>query len=161
MKTPVQSPLFLLKLWNMLRPVPGGKFLYRRALAQAVPYSATIRPDVRELRPGFAKIGMKDRRSVHNHLGSIHAVALANLAELTSGLALNCGLPENARGILKAFSIDYLKKARGPLTATSETPLPSSNLKQELTVIVETRDSSGAVVTRAQALWLIGPKLAP
>jgi len=150
-----------MKLWDKLRRIPAGRLLFRKVLGRAVPYSNTIAPEILELRPGYARIRMKDRKLVRNHLGSIHAVALTNLAELTSGLALNCGLPENARGILKSFSIEYLKKAHGPLIATSETALPLSNARQELTVAVETRDESNFVVTRAQAVWLIGPEIKP
>lgn len=155
MKLPSPSPRFLLELWERTRHLPGGKLLFNRALALAVPYSATIGAELLELRPGLAKVCMSDRRRIRNHLNSIHAMALANLAELASGLALNTGLPEGRRAILTAFTIEYLKKARGTLTAESETPLPDSLETLDWTVNVITKDTSGDIVSSAKATWRI------
>jgi acyl-coenzyme A thioesterase PaaI-like protein len=94
---------------------------------------------------------------VRNHLDSVHAVALVNLAEVASGLALNSGLAATARGILTGFSIEYLKKARGTLVAESTTEAPDGGARVEHPVDVEIRDSGGDVVARAQARWLVGP----
>jgi acyl-coenzyme A thioesterase PaaI-like protein len=122
-----------------------------------VPYSGTIHPLVLELEPGYARVQIKDRRSVRNHLESVHAIALMNVAEMATGLAMMFGLPDDARAIITRLSIDYLKKARGTLVAEFRCAVPQTNERAEYDFASDIRDESGEIVARAQARWLVGP----
>lgn len=155
----MRNQLDTLKLaWDRLNRLPAGKRAFSRIIGQVAPYSGSIRPQVIELRKGYAKVQMKDKRRVRNHLQCIHAVALVNLAEITSGLAFIYSLPPETRSILTGLSIEYLKKSRGTLTAECRCEVPNNNDPKNLEVEVITRDSAGDVVTKAKALWLIGPQ---
>lgn len=103
---------------------------------------------------------LRDRRTVRNHLHSVHAMALSNLGELVTGLALMNSLPDNTRGILTGFSIDYMKKARGRLTAECRCSIPADNAEQTVVLAGEITDRAGDVVATMQAHWLIGPEWA-
>ena len=101
---------------------------------------------------------MRDRRAVRNHLACVHAIALANLAELTGNVAIAYSMPDDARFIVAAMNIEYDKKARGPLRAFCDCPVPADSSRQELEVPVVIQDASGATVTRATLRTLVGPK---
>lgn len=144
--------------WNKLQDKPGGKWLFSLFVGRFVPYSGSIGARVEELRPGFARLTLKDRRKVRNHLGSFHAISLANLGELTSGLAIMAGMPSNARGILRGLEVSYEKKARGLLTCTCACDLVKPAENTEYSIQAEIRDPADDVVTVVKALWVIGPE---
>src|SRR5690242_2374575 len=74
--------------WRRLQHVPGGRRLFDRLLGIAIPYTGALGAEVVSLSNGHARVRLRERRGVRNHLHSIHAIALANLAELTGNLAL-------------------------------------------------------------------------
>ncbi|HET7459084.1 MAG TPA: hotdog fold domain-containing protein [Gemmatimonadaceae bacterium] len=144
-------------LWTRLSTKPGGKRLFSWTLGRMVPYTGSIHPRVLELRAGYARVEMRDRRAVRNHLRSIHAIALANLAEVASGLAVIYGFPPNTRGILIGLTVEYVKKARGTLVAECACGQLDVGRPVELEVDVVVRDAAGDVVVRARPRWRIGP----
>ncbi len=146
------------KWWMRLTPLPGGSWLFARLLGWMIPYTGTIRPRVLALEPGYARVAMADRRRVRNHLNSIHAVALMNLAEVTSGLALAVGLPAEVRGFPVGLAISFLKKARGRLTAECRCEIPKVTIDRTYEIETAILDGEGDVVARATATWRLGPR---
>ena len=147
----------LRKGYDLLKHVPGGKAVFSWLIGRAAPYSGTIGARVIEVERGYAKVMLRDRRRVRNHLDSIHAVALVNLAEISTGLAFMYGLPEGARSILVGLSIEYLKKARGTLVAECRCVVPATFEEARYDIEGEIRDRAGDLVARAHAHWLVRP----
>lgn len=109
------------------------------------------------LEPGYARLRLRDRRAVRNHLGSIHAVALANVGELTSGLAVLTGLPSDVRGIVTRMEVRYTKKARGSLTSEARVTVPRVSGTVEHVVSAEIRDAADDVVAAVLVHWRLSP----
>jgi acyl-coenzyme A thioesterase PaaI-like protein len=159
MATTASSPEGAIRAqWRQWNGRPGGKAIFSWLLGRLVPYSGSIGARVEELRDGYARVTLRDRRVVRNHLRSIHAVAMMNLAELSTGLALNYGMRPDARSILKGLSIEYTKKARGTLTAEATAPVLESNAERDIIVRTDIRDEAGDIVASAEAHWLVGPR---
>ncbi len=144
--------------WNLLSGMPGGKLVFSRLVGRMAPYTGTIGATVTVLRAGYAEVEMADRRAVRNHLDCVHAVALANLAELAGNIALAYSLPDDGRFIVSGMTIEYTKKARGTITAIGEAPIPRTSTRAQLDVPVTLRDPSGEQVARAVLHSLVGPK---
>ncbi len=148
----------LLANWNRLSAMPGGKRLFSWLVGQTAPYTGTVGGVYTEVRPGFARVELRDRRRVRNHLASIHAVALVNLAEMTSGVALMTALPPGVRGIVTGLSIEYLKKARGTLVCETTAAAPTT-VAETMTFDVQATitDAAGSVVAEAVVHWRLSP----
>jgi acyl-coenzyme A thioesterase PaaI-like protein len=149
----------VLSLWNRWGKTALGRRIYSFILGRTAPYSGSIGAQVMDLRPGFVRVALKDRRAVRNHLNSIHAIALANLGELASGLAMISAVPSSIRAIVVNLEIEYLKKARGSLIAEGRAT-PPDNITSSITSIVEAeiKDAEGDVVALMKVHWRLSPK---
>lgn len=148
----------ILKWWNRCIQFPGGRYFFSWAFWAFIPYTGSIRPEIVELRKGFARIRMRDRRFYRNHLKSLHAIAIANLAECASGLSLVPGLSENTQAILVRLELDYLKKGRGLLEGIASCSPPFGSETQDFVVESEVKDRLGETIARAKATWRLGAK---
>ena len=143
-------------LWRRLAPLPAGRWLFARLVCHRAPYFATIRPSVVELRPGRCEVWMRKRRAVENHLGTVHAIAICNLAELAAGLVSDATVPATHRWIPKGMTVEYLRKAESDVRAVAELDLlPALGSKAEVPVYVGAVDASGESVFRATIrMWV-------
>lgn len=146
-----------LAAYRRLAPWPGGRWLFARIICWRAPYFASIAPRFRVLEPGRCELEIRDRRRVHNHIGTVHAIALCNLAELASGMLTEVTLPASMRWIPKGMQVEYLAKARGTLrgTATPGAPLVDADSGYACPVDVSVRDGNAAEVFRARvSMWI-------
>lgn len=147
----------ILDYWKKCSSYPGGKLIFSWILGFYIPYSGSITAEILELEAGYAKVLMRDRRRLRNHLKSLHAAALMNFAELTSGLAFISGLGPEMKGIVTHFEMDYLKKGRGDLIAECKTEWVGIQQEQKCEVEAIIRDKDNDIVARGRATWFVRP----
>ncbi len=111
----------VLSLWNTMNKLPRGSRLFSIAFARKAPYFATIRPRFTELRPDHAELVIPNRRGVHNHIGTVHAIALCNGLEAAMGALAEATIPADKRWIPKGMTVAYTAKATSDITCIAET----------------------------------------
>jgi len=142
--------------WSRLSTLPAGRWVFSRLLGLMVPYTNSIRGTVVRFEPGHAQVLLRDRRRVRNHLRSIHAIALANVGELATGLSIISGLGPDLRAILTGLDLRYRKKARGALLAEARCSIPKVVSEIDHAVEATIRDSDGDIVATVTAHWRLG-----
>ncbi len=145
-----------MRLWKRLEPLPGGKWLFARMLGRSIPYTGSIGARIETLEPGHARVSLRDHRAVRNHLDCVHAIALANLGEIATGLAMLTAAT-SARGILVAIHTEYRKKARGTLVAECTATPPTVTEPVDVQVSAPITDSASDIVAVVTATWRLAP----
>ncbi|GAB2496708.1 hotdog fold domain-containing protein [Arenimonas alkanexedens] len=150
----------LLKLYRKFTRFPGGQWLFSRAVCFKAPYFGSIRPRVRGLEHGRCEATIPHRRAVQNHIGTVHAIALCNLAELCAGVMIDASLPRDMRWIPKGMTVSYLKKAQGTMraVATPMIPIVSATESYGLPINVDVHDPAGQKVFHAEITMWLSPK---
>ncbi|UTW08664.1 hotdog fold domain-containing protein [Pseudomonas benzenivorans] len=145
-----------LAIWQRFASKPGGKWAFSRLLCFKAPYFASIRPQFVELRPEYCEVSIRKRRAVLNHLGTVHAIAMCNMAELAGGTMTEVTVPRTHRWIPKGMTVEYLKKATSDLTAVATLDSrPDWSASADHKVNVEVKNQAGETVFRAViTMWV-------
>ncbi|MDL5365086.1 hotdog fold domain-containing protein [Xanthomonas sp. NCPPB 2654] len=150
----------LLSLYQRMQRWPAGQWLFSRAVCFKAPYFASIAPRITVLQPGRCEARFAHRRRVSNHLGTVHAIALCNLAELAGGVMVDASLPPSMRWIPKGMRVEYRSKARGTMhaVATPDVAIVAADSGYEMPVSVEIRDEGDQVVFFASIAMWVSPR---
>ena len=101
---------------------------------------------------------MRKRRRVTNHLGTVHAIAMANLCEVAAGTMMEALLDESMRWIPRAMTIRYLAKANTGVVAKALMPEVVPGTVQDAVVNVQVFDSQGVEVVGAAITMYLSPR---
>lgn len=150
----------VLSLYAKLADKPLGKWLFAKLVCWKAPYFASIAPRIEVLEPGRGVASIAHRRRVTNHIGTVHAIALCNLAEFIGGLTCDVSLPPSMRWIPKGMDVRYLKKAVGRMRATATPAFAPHDAAEgyELPFEVVIEDPQGDAVLRAVIAMWISPR---
>ena len=153
----------VLSLYRRLASLPGGGWIFSRLICFKAPYFATIAPRFVALEPGRCEVRIRDRRRVHNHIGTVHAIALCNVAELSAGVMTDATIPSSMRWIPKGMTVEYLAKAVGTMHALAkpESAAVDSASGYVWPVTVNVRNDAGEEVFRARIDMWVSPRSRP
>ena len=153
-----QSIAPVLAAWRKLEGRPFGRAIFSWFVCRKAPYFGTIRPRFEEFRPGFARVSMRKRRAVENHIGTVHAIAMCNLAELAAGTMTEASIPRSMRWLPKGMQVEYLRKAETGIEAIATLAEVAEGPGRDVPVVVELRDAAGTVVCRATITMWVSPR---
>lgn len=150
----------VLDLYRRLARKPLGPWLFSRLVCWKAPYFAGIAPHIVSLAPGRGEATLAHRRRVTNHIGTVHAIALCNLAEFVGGLTCDASLPASMRWIPKGMTVAYLKKANGLQRAVATPAFPPHEAAEgyDLPVDVVVTDPAGDTTFTARIAMWVSPR---
>ncbi len=150
----------LLSLYRRFTRWPAGHWLFTRAVCFKAPYFASISPTIIALEPDRCEGVIRQRRRISNHIGTVHAIAMCNLAELVGGVMVDASLPADMRWIPKGMEVKYQAKALGVLkaVATPMLPIVSAADGYDLPVKVSVTDAAGTEVFHATIAMWVSPR---
>lgn len=126
-----------------------GNKVFSKAVTEFAPYFATIDPTFTELRPGYAEVTFANRREVHNHIGTVHAIALCNAAELAAGTMTTVSIAEGRQWIPVGMNVQYLAKAKTDMRVVADGSQVNWDHTGDVQVPVDAFDTEGKRVFTA------------
>ena len=150
-----------LRIWNSLQRIPLGSWIFTQALCLKAPYFRTVHPRVVEMRPGLCRVHAPNRRSVHNHLGTYHAIASCNMAELAGGMMTEATVPSTHRWIPVGMTVTYKAKATTAVTSVARLDeIPEfTDEPAELIVPDDVLDAQGITFVTAQITMHVSKRM--
>jgi len=143
------------------------EFLRVKALTtffgKLVKFTGTAGIKIEELTDRRAVISLKNKKSVQNHIGSVHAVASILIAESATGYLIGMNVPDTSVPVIKTIKADYVKRAKGNMKAvaslTEEQISAMQTLdKGETVVPVIITDADGKEPILMEMVWAWTPK---
>lgn len=130
---------------------------------KTVKLTGTVGVTIEELSENRAVVSLKNKKSVQNHIGSVHAVANILIAESATGYLVGMNLPDTSVPVIKTIKADYVKRAKGDMKAVAT--LTDEQVKQikttekgEMVVNVTITDSEDKEPVMMEMLWAWTPK---
>lgn len=128
-----------------------------------VKYAGTTGLAIEQWDQHSATVHCKNRLRVQNHIGSVHATAMATLAESATGMVFGLHVPDSHLPLLKSMKMEYKALSKGNLTAVAtisqQQKLEISTTEKGSTIIpVKVTDEEGKQPVQCAMEWAWTPK---
>tara|TARA_B110001452_G_C15200965_1_gene416801 strand:- start:489 stop:977 length:489 start_codon:yes stop_codon:yes gene_type:complete len=101
----------ILNLYKKLSKWPGGQWIFSKVVGLKAPYFNSINARITKLIPNHCECFIKKGRRVHNHIQTVHAIAVCNGLELAMGMMAEASIPSHLRWLPKGMNVEYVAKA--------------------------------------------------
>lgn len=150
----------LSKMVKATSKLPKGirSTLWSKAFGRVVPMVGSA--NLRYLEVSHAKVVVKieNHKAMQNHIGQVHACAMALIAETATGFVTGMNVPDTCIVLIKSFKVDFKRPSKGAMIATAtltdyQQKLMQSTEKGETLVNVKVTDESGEEPIQCEMLW--------
>ncbi|GAC35259.1 DUF4442 domain-containing protein [Paraglaciecola polaris] len=144
-------------------PASVSAFLMTKVFRFKVKLAGTTSIEVVSTDGRRVEYRLKNRTKVQNHIGSVHAAAMALLAESATGFIVGINLPGDKLPLIKCMNLNYVKRATGDMTAVAtltdaQIALLAQQEKGEINVQVKVTDETGIQPVECEMIWAWVPK---
>ena len=116
--------------------------------------------NIRYLEVSHAKVVVKieNHRAMQNHIGQVHACAMALIAETATGFVTGMNVPDSCIVLIKSLKVDFKRPSKGAMTAVAtltdeQQKLMQSSEKGETLVTVVVTDETNQEPIQCEMLW--------
>lgn len=162
---PEQNKNRLARALSVLTPLPAPLRARLTSLLfnSQVRFAGTGGLRFEHLSPERSVVIVRNQRKVQNHIGGVHAAAMALLAETATGAVFGMNVPDHNLPLLKTMEIDYLRRAQGALRAEATLDAATrariaGEPKGDVQVPVTVTDESGEQPIQCRMTWAWVPK---
>lgn len=114
-------------------------FLLTKLFTTKVKFAGTTGVKINKITHQQTLLSLKNKKSVQNHIGGIHAIAAAVLAESATGIVFGMNVPDSKLPLLKSMKVNYQRRMQGDLKAVA-------NLTTEQITMIEQQDKGNVIV---------------
>ncbi len=121
-------------------PLFMQSFLLTTLFTSKVKFAGTTGVKIQKISNQQTILSLKNKKSVQNHIGGIHAIAAVVLAESATGIVFGMNVPDNCLPLLKSMKVHYQRRMQGDLKAIA-------TLSAEQISLIEQQDKGDVVVS--------------
>ena len=132
--------------------------LWSKAFGRIVPMVGTAKIRYEAVSASSVTVRLANHKAMQNHIGQVHACAMALIAETATGFVTAMNVPDSSIVLIKSLKLDFKRPTKGAIKAIATlTPeqqqMMQNTEKGETLVAVTVTDESGEVPIQCEMLW--------
>ncbi len=144
-------------------PEPARRRAVSLLMGNLVPFVGNARMVIEQMSNDRVAVRVANRRRNRNHIGQVHAAAMALAAETASGFVVGMNVPDNRLPLMKSLQVNFKKRTRGDIRAVatldeSQLEAIAQDDKGEVSVQVQVTDETGAEPVECEMIWAWIPR---